>query len=233
MHNAHGTDMNKYKAAIFDLNGTMINDMHYHELAWHDVFVNQLKAPLTFEQVRHQLYGRANEIFQRIFGPDKFSMNEIDIITNRKEEKYREEFLPHLKLIKGLGAFLKRLKSNKVPLAIGTAAPVLNVDFVLDNLKLRHYFQAVIGPDDVAVSKPDPEVFLKASSRLGVSPDHCVVFEDSPKGIEAASRAGMKAVGVTSYHTSEELKNKDLLFTIEDYSDGQLEQLFNFSAWKG
>ena len=221
--------MKKYQAVIFDLNGTMIDDMHYHELAWYDVFVNQLKAPLTFEEVKVQLYGRSDEIFNRIFGPEKFSIEDIESITNRKEAKYREEFISHLKLINGLDAFLEKLKSNNVPLAIGTAAPVLNVDFVLDNLKLRHYFQAVIGPDDVAVSKPDPEVFLKASTRLGVSPEHCVVFEDSPKGIEAASRAGMKAIGVTSYHTPAELKNKNLLFTIEDYVDGQLEPLFNFS----
>ena len=221
--------MKKYQAVIFDLNGTMINDMHYHELAWYDVFVNQLKAPLSFEEVKVQLYGRADEIFHRIFGPEKFSIEDIESITNRKEERYREEFISHLKLINGLDAFLEKLKSINVPLAIGTAAPVLNVNFVLDNLKLRHYFKAVIGPDDVTVSKPDPEVFLKASSCLGISPEHCVVFEDSPKGIEAASRAGMKAIGVTSYHTSDELKNKNLLFTIEDYVDGQLEPLFNFS----
>jgi HAD superfamily hydrolase (TIGR01509 family) len=214
--------MTSYKAVIFDLNGTMINDMHYHEVAWHDVFVNQLKAPLTFEQVRLQLYGRADEIFHRIFGPGKFSKDEIDAITNNKEETYRTEFLPHLKLINGLDAFLDKLRSNGIPLAIGTAAPRLNVDFVLDNLKLRHYFHAVIGPNDVNVSKPHPEVFLKAANRLGFPADSCVVFEDSPKGIEAAARAGMKAIGVTSYHSSEELKNENLLFTIEDYTDKML-----------
>lgn len=219
--------MNIYKAVIFDLNGTMIDDMHYHEVAWHDVFVNQLKAQLTFEEVRHQLYGRSDEIFHRIFGPDRFSLQEIATITDRKEEKYREEFLPHLKLINGLDVFLEKLKSSNVPLAIGTAAPVLNVDFVLDNLSLRHYFQAVIGPADVAESKPHPEVFFKAASRLAIPPEQCIVFEDSPKGIEAAARAGMKAIGVTSYHTPEELKNKNLLFTIEDYTDKQLLHLLN------
>ncbi len=71
----------------------MINDMHYHELAWYDVFVNQLKAPLTFEQVKAQLYGRSDEIFHRIFGPVKFSIEDIESITNRKEERYREEFI--------------------------------------------------------------------------------------------------------------------------------------------
>ena len=218
--------MIRYKAVIFDLNGTMIDDMQYHELAWYDVFVNQLKAPLTLEQVKHQLYGRADEIFHRIFGPDKFSQEEIRTITNRKEEEYRHEMRPHLKLIDGLELFLETLKSKQIPLAIGTAAPVLNVDFVLDNLKLRDFFQTVIGPDDVAVSKPDPEVFLKAASGLGVLSEHCIVFEDSPKGIEAASRAGMKVIGVTSYHTGEELRNPNLLFAIADFTDQRLDDLF-------
>jgi beta-phosphoglucomutase len=217
--------MNKYEAFIFDLNGTMINDMHYHEKAWYDVLVNDLKAPLTLEQVRHQLYGKADEMFYRIFGINKFSKEEIETISAQKEIRYRKEFLPHLKLIPGLNAFLNKAKSGNIALAIGTAAPVLNVDFALDNLNLRHYFGAVIGPDDVAESKPNPEVFLMAAGRLGIAPEKCVVFEDAPKGIEAASRAGMKAVGVTSYHTDEELKNRNLLFTIEDYSDPQLIQL--------
>ena len=81
------------------MNGTMIDDMHYHETAWYDVLVNQLKAPLTLEQVRHQLYGKSAEMFHRVFGAGKFTSNEIERITNQKELRYREEFLPHLKLI--------------------------------------------------------------------------------------------------------------------------------------
>ena len=148
---------------------------------------------------------------------------------DKKEERCRQEFLPHLKLIKGLDVFLEKLKSKNVPLGIGTAAPVHNVDFVLDNLRLAHYFKAIIGPADVTESKPHPEVFLKAASQLGVQPERCVVFEDSPKGVEAASRAGMKAIGVTSYHQPGELKSKDLLFTIEDYTDERLAGLFGLS----
>jgi HAD superfamily hydrolase (TIGR01509 family) len=217
--------MRKYKAFIFDLNGTMINDMHYHETAWYDVFVNQLKAPLTLEEVRLQLYGRADEIFDRIFGAGRFTKDEIDEMTDRKEARYREEFLPHLKLIDGLEIILDKANSMNVALAIGTAAPVLNVDFVLDNLSLRRYFPVVIGPEDVAESKPHPEVFLKAAEELRVVPEQCIVFEDSPRGIEAAARAGMQAIGITSYHSANELKSKNVLFTIEDYRDDRLKEL--------
>ena len=96
----------------------------------------------------------------------------------------------------------------------------------MDNLNLRSYFPVIIGPDDVAKSKPDPEVFLKAASGLRIAAENCVVFEDAPKGIEAAARAGMKAVGITSYHTAAELRNENMLFTIENYYDSRLDQLF-------
>ncbi|HEX5170324.1 MAG TPA: HAD family phosphatase [Cyclobacteriaceae bacterium] len=218
--------MNRYEGFIFDLNGTMVNDMHYHETAWYDVFVNKLKAPLTLEQVRQQLYGKADEIFDRIFGAGRFGKDEIERITLEKEARYREEFLPHLKLIDGLDIVLGKAKSVGISLAIGTAAPVLNVEFVLDNLGLRHYFPIIIGPDDVAESKPHPEVFLKAAGQLGILPEHCIVFEDSPRGIEAAARAGMKAIAITSYHAADELKNKNVLFAIEDYRDARLDPLF-------
>lgn len=216
----------KYEAFIFDMNGTMVNDMHYHELAWYNVLVNDLKASLTQEQVKLQMYGKAEEMFVRVFGADKFSKEEVERISAQKESRYRDEFLPHLKLINGLDAFIRKAKSNQIGMAIGTAAPALNVDFVLDNLNLRGYFPTVVGAEDVAESKPHPEVFLMAAKRLGVDPEKCVVFEDAPKGIEAAARAGMKAVGITSYHTAEELQNRSLLFTIDDYTDPLLNQLF-------
>ena len=218
--------MAHYHAFIFDMNGTMINDMHYHEMAWYNVLVNQLKAPLTAGQVKHQLYGTALEMFERVFGPGKFSEEEIKRISYEKESRYRAEYLPHLKLIDGLDLFLQMAKAKNIALAVGTAAPKENVDFVLDNLKLRSYFPVVIGPEDVTESKPDPEVFLQAASRLGFPPENCVVFEDAPKGIEAAARAGMKAIAITSFHTVEELSNENVLFTIEDYTTADLYQLF-------
>jgi beta-phosphoglucomutase len=212
-------------AFIFDMNGTMINDMHYHEQAWYHVLVNQLKAPLTVEQVRHQIYGTSAEMFERVFGKDRFSKEMVDTVSQEKEDRYRKEFLPHLKLIEGLDVFLGKAKAGNIPLAIGTAAPLPNIDFVVDNLNLRSYFPVIIGPDDVAKSKPDPEVFLKAAYQLGIAPEKCVVFEDAPKGIEAAARAGMKAVGITSYHTVEELQRENVLFMIQDYTDPTLMQL--------
>lgn len=217
--------MSTYSAFIFDMNGTMINDMHYHELAWYKILANELHAPLTQEEVKHQLYGKNEELFERVFGTGKFTNEEVEAIASRKEATYRQEFLPHLKLIDGLEGLLKKAKANNIQLAIGTAAIIPNVDFVLDNLHIRSYFPVIVGPEDVRVSKPDPEVFVKAAERLQVAPAKCVVFEDSPKGIEAARRAGMKAVGISSYHTAAELQNENVLCVVDDYNDPVLDQL--------
>ncbi|WCT11484.1 HAD family hydrolase [Mucilaginibacter jinjuensis] len=218
--------MSKYTAFLFDMNGTMINDMHFHELAWYNILVDELNAPLTQEQVKLQMYGKNEELFERVFGPGKFTDEEVHAIAVRKELKYQEDFLPHLKLIDGLDTFLQQAKANDIKLAIGTAAITINVDYVLDNLKIRDLFPVIIGAEDVAISKPNPDVFLKAAEALGIAPENCVVFEDSPKGIEAARRAGMKAVAITSFHTAEELANENVLCAVNDYNDPALKALF-------
>jgi HAD superfamily hydrolase (TIGR01509 family) len=216
--------MPAYSAFIFDMNGTMIDDMHYHELAWHNILTGQLNAGLSREEVKHHMYGKNEELFERVFGQGRFSQQEVGAIALQKEARYREEFLPHLKLIKGLDDLLTKAKANHIPMAIGTAAIPENVDFVLDNLNLRSYFPVIITAGDVQVSKPHPDVFLKAAERLAIAPEHCIVFEDSPKGIEAARRAGMKAVGITSYHTADELMSDNVLCIVNDYSDPVLNE---------
>jgi len=217
--------MSPYTAFIFDLNGTMIDDMRYHEAAWYDILVNELHAGLTREEVKQQLYGKNEEMLDRVFGAGKFSKEEVAAIAQRKEARYQREFLPHLQLIKGLDQLLIKASANNIRLAIGTAAISANVDFVLDNLHLRHYFPVIIGPEDVTTSKPDPEVFLMAAERSRAAPAKCIVFEDSPKGIEAARRAGMKAVGITSYFTAAQLKGDNVLCIINDYTDEVLNKL--------
>ncbi len=217
--------MPKFKAFIFDMNGTMINDMQFHEDAWYEILVNRLNAPLTRQQVKSHMYGKNEELFERIFGAGKFSKEEMNDIALQKEKQYQKDFLQHLKLIKGLDALLVKAKANSIEMAIGTAAIPFNIDYVLDNLHIRQYFNALISANDVAVSKPHPDVFLKAAEQLGMAPHECLVFEDAPKGIEAARRAGMQAVGITSYHTAAELQNDNMLCIVDDYTDEVLNGL--------
>ncbi|TWI94360.1 HAD superfamily hydrolase (TIGR01509 family)/beta-phosphoglucomutase family hydrolase [Mucilaginibacter frigoritolerans] len=188
------------KAFIFDLNGTMINDMTYHTKAWQNLLNNELGGSFSWDEVKPQMYGKNPEVLVRMFGPDRFTLEEMNQLSLEKEKKYQQEFLPHLELLPGLHDFLENAYQQGIPMAIGSAAIPFNIDFVLDNLNIRHYFTAIVSADDVVLSKPHPETFLKAAQLLNADPANCIVFEDVPKGAEAASNAGMKAVVITTTH---------------------------------
>lgn len=219
--------MNIETAFLFDMNGTMINDMHFHEKAWFDVLNEDLDANMTMPDVKSHMYGKNEELFVRVFGKDRFSAEEVAAYSLKKEQKYQQAFLPHLQLINGLNAFLEKAAAHQIGMAIGTAASPFNVNYVLNHLPIQPYFGAIITADDVSVSKPNPEVFLKCADQLGAAYENCIVFEDAPKGVEAARNAGMKAVVIKTYHTEEEFAHFDnVLMFVDDYTDLQLLQLF-------
>jgi len=111
-------------------------------------------------------------------------------------------------------------------MAIGSAAIPFNIDFVLDNLNIRHYFKAIVSADDVLLSKPHPETFLKAAALLNTNPADCTVFEDVPKGAEAAANAGMNAIVITTTHEAHEFeKLSNILHFAADFTDGYFESL--------
>lgn len=144
-----------------------------------------------------------------------------------KEKQYQEAFRPQLKLIDGLDVFLEEAKQADIPMAIGSAAIMFNIDFVLDGLNIRHYIDAIVSADDVSISKPHPETFIKCAEKLGVAPEHCIVFEDSPKGVEAAAAAGMKAVVITTMHEAHEFASySNIICFIRDYQGFSVASLY-------
>lgn len=208
------------KAFIFDLNGTMINDMPYHTKAWQNLLKNELGGNFTWDEVKPQMYGKNQEVLVRLFGPDRFTIEEMDRLSIAKERKYQQEFLPCLELLPGLHQFLEAADRQGIPMAIGSAAIPFNIDFVLDNLNIRHYFKVIVSADDVVLSKPNPETFLKAAQLLGVKPEDCLVFEDVPKGAEAAFNAGMQAVVITTTHQQEEFDHlPNVVIFAENFED--------------
>jgi beta-phosphoglucomutase len=214
------------KAFLFDLNGTIIDDMEFHARAWYNILVNQLGAKLTWEQVKKEMYGKNEELLIRIFGKDHFTKAQMDEMSFEKERGYQKEFTPHLKLINGLGYFFEKAYEAEIPMAIGSAAIMFNIDYILDGLNLRSYFSTIVSANDVVISKPDPETFLKCADGLQMSYENCIVFEDSPKGVESALRAGMKAVVIKTYHEIHEFEHlPNVLFFIDDYTDERLNDL--------
>lgn len=215
-----------YKAFIFDLNGTMIDDMAYHVKAWHQLFNDELGARISEEAVKAEMYGKNSEVMERVLGKGRFSVEEADRLSLEKEKNYQRVYRPHLRLIEGLGHFLEMARGKHISMAIGSAAIPFNINFVLDNLHLRHYFSAIVSADDVFMSKPHPETYLKAAALLNVEPDRCLVFEDAPKGVEAALRAGMQAVALTTMHNQSDFSAyNNILFFIQNYTDAALKAI--------
>lgn len=213
----------KKKAFLFDLNGTMINDMDYHIKAWHRI-LNNLGANLTIDRMKKECYGKNSELLERIF-PGRFSNEAINEMSMEKELAYQEAFRPHLKLLDGLYNFLETAHETGIRQAIGSAAIMFNIDFVLDGTGIRQFIDAIVCADDVHESKPHPETFLKAAELLQVTPGECIVFEDTPKGVESAINAGMDAVVLTTLHTPEEFgEYKNIISFAKDFTE--LQDLF-------
>ena len=207
------------KAFIFDLNGTMIDDMAYHARAWYNILNDDLKAGLTWDEVKAQMYGKNDELLIRIFGDNHFTIEKIKELSIEKERRYQQAYLPNLALLNGLQQFLEKTEEAGILMAVGSAAIPFNIDFVLDNLNIRHYFKAIVSADDVVTSKPDPQTFLDCAALLNVAPADCLVFEDAPKGVEAAMNAGMSCVVLTTMHAKDEFKKyTNVIAFIEDYS---------------
>jgi beta-phosphoglucomutase family hydrolase len=218
----------KYKAFLFDLNGTMINDMPYHIKAWHRILTN-LGADVSLERMRQECYGKNEEMLERIF-PGRFSEKDQAEMSHAKEKMYREVFRSELRLLKGLHDFLRDAHDEGIKIAIGTAAIMDNVDFVLDGVHIRDYIDAIVSADDVDESKPNPETFTRCAEVFGFEPNNCLVFEDSPKGAETAFNAGMDCVIVTTLHNPEEFStNKNVIGFISNFEDPFIKNLIK---WK-
>lgn len=214
------------KAFIFDMNGTMIDDMPYHIRIWWKI-VQSLGSPLSLEEVKTECYGKNSEVLERIF-PGRFSDAEKDALEIKKENLYQDEYRSEMKLISGLDSFLAAASEKNIAMAIGTAAIRFNVDFILDGLNIRHYFKAIVTANDVTLSKPDPETFLNAARIMGIEAADCIVFEDSPKGVETAANAGMQCVVLTTMHTADEFSQfSNIICIIEDYTDKALTLLLS------
>ncbi|TKC13261.1 HAD family phosphatase [Pedobacter polaris] len=219
--------MLKPKAFLFDLNGTMIDDMEYHARAWYSILNEDLNAGLSYADVKKEMYGKNRELLHRIFGSEHFTSEREDELSLEKERRYQKEYAASLALINGLPDFLKKAKANHIKMAIGSAAIPFNINFVLDGLQIRDYFETIVSADDVKISKPDPETFVKAAGILGIAPSECIVFEDAPKGVEAAENANMPCVVLTTMHEKEEFINyKNIIAFVKDYNDTILETLF-------
>ncbi|HEX7787459.1 MAG TPA: HAD family phosphatase [Methylomirabilota bacterium] len=203
-------------AAIFDMDGVLIDSGAHHRHAWRALLAELGTEPAHPEHWRLTIGRPSEEAIPLLLGR-RMSGAEARRLARRKRDLYQERAQRGLLPVPGVREFLDSLERHHVPRAVGTSASRWDAERLLDDLGLLRFFDVVVTADDVMLGKPDPEVWTQAARRLRVTPGHSVVFEDAPVGIQAARAAGMRAIGVTTAHTDAELLAAGAERTIPDF----------------
>jgi len=184
---------------ILDMDGVIVDSNRWHRQSWAEY--NRRHGIETDEAMQQRMYGKRNDDIVRDFFGACLPDAEVYAHGAAKEALYREMIRPELNesLVPGVREFLERHCGE--PVGMATNAEPANVEFLLEEARLRPYFQAIVDGHQVANPKPHPEIYLRAAELLGFAPRECVVFEDSLPGVAAAQAAGMAVVGVTTTHT--------------------------------
>jgi beta-phosphoglucomutase family hydrolase len=210
--------MTPVTAFIFDMDGTMVDSMPAHAKSW-DLFRKRHHLQLSVDEILERTTGRNGiECVRELLGhdiPDEKAKELID----RKEADYREIFAREFREVAGFAKFARQAQGRGLKLAVATAGDKNNLGFVLDRLDLQRRPDAEVRGDQGLPGKPAPDIFLKAAKMLGATPAECIVFEDAPFGIEAAKRAGMRAVAICSTHEAGELAGPHVIASVNDYEE--------------
>lgn len=204
-------------AFLFDMDGVIVESTVLHTRAW-ELYLSRLGV--DSKGIMARMLGKRNDqIVHDIFGPN-LPADEVLKHGEDKERLYREMMAPVLRgqLVPGVVEFVLAAHALGVPCALATNAEPLNVEFVLTGAGLTDCFRTTVDGYQVAKPKPDPEVYLTAAGRLGVDPANCVVFEDSPGGMQAARSAGAHLVGLLTTLTEAPLAD----LAIPDFLDERL-----------
>lgn len=202
--------------AIFDHDGVLVDTLKLHQDSWVEMG-RETGLPITAEIVL-KTFGMTNATILRGLLGESLSDAEIRAYSDRKEAKYRDLARGRIELMAGVRPFLDAMTAAGALLAIGSSGVRANLELTVAECGLNGRFAAIVAGEDVTRGKPDPRVFLLAAERAGVAPAESIVFEDAPVGILAAKAAGMLAVGVTSSHDADALRDAGADAVVPDLS---------------
>lgn len=202
------------RGVVFDLNGTLVDDIRFHFEAWRDL---SAELGIELDLARFQSFnGQKNaDIFPALLGRP-MTAEEIEAIGEKKEAAYRALYRPHLALVAGARELLERLCAAGIPMAIASSSPPKNRAMVIDGLELGRWVTAIVEAEHLP-GKPKPDVFLAAAARLGVPPEECLAFEDAVVGIRAATAARMLVGAITTNSPAEVLLGAGAHFAVPSF----------------
>jgi beta-phosphoglucomutase len=208
------------KAAIFDLDGVIVNTVPLHFKAWQGMF-SEYGKKFSFEDYKEKVDG-----IPRIDGAKAIltDLNEDEL--RKAADKKQGYFIEYLNsentpVYNTTVDLIKAIKKEKIKRGVISSSK--NCLPILKKVNLVRLFDVIITGNDVTKGKPDPQVFFMAAERLSAEPGECFVFEDAVLGVEAAKRAGMRCVGIDRYGKPERLKKADLV--VSDLGEVSLEKI--------
>ena len=212
------------KGFIFDMDGTMVDNIAYHFRSF-DEYVKRkgLKLQTPFSLRFSGMHSA--EIFAIVLGEEQMKNYTIEELERGKEETYREIYSGNVKPVEGLIELLKAAREAGIKCAIGSSGCRDNVEFIINELGIRDLIEVSISGSDVSHGKPNPEIFQKAAAAMGLKNEECIVFEDAVVGIEAGIKAGSKCIGITTTVSAEDLSKQGAEFCLPDYTSLTIEQL--------
>ena len=208
---------------IFDMDGVLADTGPIHFESW-----VKMAAEIGLEFTRgmfEETFGQqAPTITRKLVGPEVDEIL-VEKWASLKEQYYREIVRERLVPLPGVIRIIKELKSEGFKLAVGSSGPPENVELLLSQLKIKPYFDVIITAVDVKKGKPEPEVFLNAAKNLNINPKNCIVIEDAPVGLEAAKKADMISIALTTTHNKAELVGAHLV--IKDLTEISIKDIKN------
>lgn len=191
------------------MDGVLVDTGPIHFASWKKL-AEKLEVKFTKEFFEETFGQRSIPITKKLVGED-IEESRIKKWANLKEKYYREMMQDKIEALPGVISLIKDLKRNDYKLAVGSSGPPKNVDLLLESLNIKQYFDMIVTGADVKKGKPNPEVFEKIQLHFKIDSRSCVVIEDAPVGIEAAKKANMKTIALTTTHQREDLQGADLI----------------------
>lgn len=211
--------LNDIKAVLFDLDGTLVESMSM----WGDIDVDYLEKfhiPVP-EGLQKAIEGLS--MYQTaVYFKDNFAIEDsLEEIMDEWNRMAYEKYTTEIPLKPGARAFLNGLKDKNIPCGIATSNSRILTEAILKSHQVENYFSVMVTGDEITNGKPDPEVYLEAAKKMGVAPEHCIVFEDIPFGIIAGKRAGMTVCAVEDAYSMKDMEEKIRLadFYIKSYEE--------------
>lgn len=204
--------INKFKAAIFDLDGTLIDSMGI----WKRIDEEYLeKYGFTVPNNLQEEITHLTIIETAMYFKEKFNIkDDIETIINTWNEMAYNHYSTTIKLKDGVIEFLNYLKNNNIKIALATSNTKPLLEATLKNNNIYHYFDAITISEEVGVSKSNPDIYLLSAKKLDIDPKDCIVFEDIVQAVHGAKLAGMTVCSVYDEISADQ---KDELMNISDY----------------